>query len=138
MSREGMNLHLTSNVPHLEEKPHQPCYNSVTLAKKEIRKVVYPADRITSSSKQNIYCWMKSQTVNTTQMTMVMTNDLERKILCFPTISHQGLSSLQINKKNQLNLILFQVPAFNLFVITSRKHVGMPVADSKTQGQNCT
>lgn len=28
-------------------------------------------------------------------------------------------------------LILFKVPAFNLFIITSWKHVGVPLADGK-------
>jgi hypothetical protein len=46
---------------------------------------------------------MNSQAVNTTEMTMIRPN----------------------------NLVLFKIPTFNLFIVTSRKHVGMFVANSK-------
>lgn len=34
--------------------------------------------------------------------------------------------------KWKLDLILFKIPAFNLFIVTSREHVCMPAANSKS------
>lgn len=85
---------------------------------------------------------MKSQAINTTQMTMIRPNNLNR-ITCVLVASYltelKKYWNIQPEKqilKRGFDLILFKIPTFNLFIITSRKHVCMSVTNRKACKQS--
>lgn len=97
----------------------------ITICKK------YPADRITTSSEKDVNCWMQSQTINTTEMTVIRPNNLkirEKKNMEYLTNSSNQIPFYLIS---DTNLVLFQVPALNLFVISRREHICVFAANSK-------